>query len=402
MLGELMDSIIENNPNNYEYSFVWLTPGNGELEEQSYKSISEKARLVKTQMIQDSLMKGFCSNTVTFINWEKVTKKGNIAVRDGEVKNIYQQIQTAHQKGLHFVVIVDEEHRNRNKKTQDLIDYFKADKIIRTSATPQSRGEYYELVQIDEEDVINQGMISQSVILNMGVNDGDNISDPVSYFLDLADEKRREIKQSYDDLGKNINPLVLIQLPDEKKGVKNKEYTNARSDLIQNIENYLREIGQQESEIARWLSGDHFNTENVEKNNSRINYLLMKQAVSTGWDAPRAKILVTLRLNMDVEFTLQTIGRIRRMPEQKHYGNKLLDNSYVFSNDTSYINNVLKDEQGSRIAQYQLNPHVPNFGLFSVKSNELAKMTVEETTRSYWKLLTQKYNLSRDRRDYNH
>lgn len=56
----------------------------------------------------------------------------------------------------------------------------------------------------------------------------------------------------------------------------------------------------------------------------------MKQAVSTGWDAPRAKILVTLRVNMEVEFTLQTIGRIRRMPERIHYDNELLDNSFVF------------------------------------------------------------------------
>lgn len=27
MLVALMDSIIENNPNSYEYAFVWLTPG---------------------------------------------------------------------------------------------------------------------------------------------------------------------------------------------------------------------------------------------------------------------------------------------------------------------------------------------------------------------------------------
>lgn len=114
----------------------------------------------------------------------------------------------------------------------------------------------------------------------------------------------------------------------------------------------------------------------------------MKQAISTGWDAPRAKILVTLRVNMEVEFTLQTIGRIRRMPEQKHYDNELLDNSFVFSNDTNYINKVLKDEEGSRIAQYQLNNQAPDFKMISIKSNELAKMTPEETTRSYWDLLT--------------
>lgn len=400
MLIALMDSIIENNPNDYEYAFVWLTPGNGELEEQSYRSTLDKASLVRPQMLQDALTNGFTNHSVTFINWEQVTKKGNIATKDGEITNLYQRITEAHQQNTHFVVIVDEEHRNRNSNTQTLIDSFSPDKVIRTSATPQSRGEAYELVQVDEEDVIHQGMITRSVILNMGINEGDNISDPVSYFLDLADEKRREIKQTYQELNKNINPLVLVQLPDEKSGAKNKDYMEARGELIKNIEDYLQEIGQQESQVARWLSGDHFNTEAIEKNNSTVNYLLMKQAVSTGWDAPRAKILVTLRINMEVEFTLQTIGRIRRMPEQHHYDNELLDNSFVFSNDTNYINKVLKDDEGCRIAQYQLNPEVPDFNLISIKSNELAKMTIEETTRSYWHLLTQKYNLSQDKRDY--
>lgn len=397
ILIELMDSIIENNPNDYDYAFVWLTPGNGELEEQSYKSTLDKASLSQPQLLSDALTNGFTPQSVTFINWEQVTKKGNIATKDGEVINLFQRITEAQQQNIHFVVLVDEEHRNRNNKTQTLINSFSPDKIIRTSATPQSRGKAYELVQVDEEDVIRQGMITRSVILNVGVNEGDNISNPVSYFLDLADEKRLEIKQKYQNLNKNINPLVLIQLPDEKQ---NGEYMEARSELIQNIEEYLQEIGQQENQIARWLSGDHFNTEAIEKNDSQVNYLLMKQAVSTGWDAPRAKILVTLRLNMDVEFTLQTIGRIRRMPEQQHYDDELLDNSFVFSNDTKYINKVLEDEEGCRIAQYTLNPEVPNFNLTSIKSNELAKMTLEETTRSYWYLLTQKYNLSQDKRDY--
>lgn len=400
MLVALMDSIIENNPNSYEYAFVWLTPGNGELEEQSYKSTSDKASLVQPQMLKDALMDGFTNNSVTFINWEQVNKEGNIATREGEVTNLSQRITESRQQNTHFVVIVDEEHRNRNSNSQGLIDSFFPDKVIRTSATPQSRGEAYELIQVDEEDVIHQGMITRSVILNVGVNEGDNISEPVSYFLDLADEKRREIKNNYQELNKNINPLVLIQLPDEKSGVKNKDYMDERGELIQNIEDYLKEIGQQENQIARWLSGDHFNTEAIEKNKSNVNYLLMKQAISTGWDAPRAKILVTLRLNMEVEFTLQTIGRIRRMPEQRHYDNELLDNSFVFSNDTNYIEKVLKDEGGARIAQYQLNEKVSDFNLVSIKTNELAKMTVEETTRSYWHLLTTKYNLSQDKRDY--
>lgn len=64
----LMDSIIENNPLDYDFAFVWLTPGSGELEEQSYKSTLDKASLVKPQILQNALTSGFSANSVTFIN----------------------------------------------------------------------------------------------------------------------------------------------------------------------------------------------------------------------------------------------------------------------------------------------------------------------------------------------
>ncbi|XHB96014.1 hypothetical protein AAFF39_04965 [Lactococcus garvieae] len=53
-----------------------------------------------------------------------------------------------------------------------------------------------------------------------------------------------------------------------------------------------------------------------------------------------------MRVNMEVNFTLQTIGRVRRMPEQKHYEDYTLDNSFIFSNDSNYINEVLDKGEG--------------------------------------------------------
>lgn len=62
----------------------------------------------------------------------------------------------------------------------------------------------------------------------------------------------------------------------------------------------------------------------------------MKQAISTGWDCPRAKILVKLREGGSEEFQIQTIGRIRRMPERKHYGLNTLDYCYIYTLDSRY------------------------------------------------------------------
>ena len=69
-------------------------------------------------------------------------------------------------------------------------------------------------------------------------------------------------------------------------------------------------------QLAVWLSDRHENLEGIDSNRAAPSTaVIIKQAVATGWDCPRAQILVKLRDNMDETFEIQTIGRIRRMPE---------------------------------------------------------------------------------------
>lgn len=58
---------------------------------------------------------------------------------------------------------------------------------------------------------------------------------------------------------------------------------------------------------------------------------------------PRAHILVKLRDNMNETFEIQTIGRIRRMPEAHHYGNDLLDCCYLYTIDDKFTDGVLSN-----------------------------------------------------------
>ena len=56
-----------------------------------------------------------------------------------------------------------------------------------------------------------------------------------------------------------------------------------------------------------------------------------------------AKILVKLREGMSESFEIQTIGRIRRMPEAKHYEDDLLDFCYVYTFDEKYKAGLLSN-----------------------------------------------------------
>lgn len=62
-----------------------------------------------------------------------------------------------------------------------------------------------------------------------------------------------------------------------------------------------------------------------------VEVMLFKQAIAVGWDCPRAAILVLFREWKSIVFSIQTIGRIMRMPEHHHYKNPELNIGYVFT-----------------------------------------------------------------------
>jgi len=60
--------------------------------------------------------------------------------------------------------------------------------------------------------------------------------------------------------------------------------------------------------------------------------LVFKQAPALGWDCPRASILVIFRETKSFTFTIQTIGRIMRMPELAYHPEEELNKGFVFTN----------------------------------------------------------------------
>ena len=65
-----------------------------------------------TKLLSDIMSSGFEENDACFINWEKLTKKGNNALKDSERTNFVEHIQNAIDNGLTFTIIVDESHQN--------------------------------------------------------------------------------------------------------------------------------------------------------------------------------------------------------------------------------------------------------------------------------------------------
>lgn len=326
--------------------FIWITPGKGELEEQSKEKMERFAPTLKTGLLDDVLNSGFTAETTYFINWEKITKKGNKAISETERKNLFEQIKVAYRKGLKFILVIDEEHQNNTAKADDIITAISAEYEIRVSATPVKRavGEFYK---IDEVDVINEELITKAMYINhdLQVDKIDNISNETDLLIEKAVDIRNKIAQAYVDEGEDIRPLVLIQFP------------NMNDDLIQRVEDKLNSMGYsyENKLLASWFSPESKEDKNskklgkinvgnageqnsITKHNADPIFLLFKQALATGWDCPRAKVLVKLRENMSERFEIQTLGRLRRMPKAKHYGKDILDCSFLYTFDEEYKN----------------------------------------------------------------
>lgn len=331
LLSYIEEYLKENN----KMVFVWLTPGKGDLEEQSRKKMIKFLPHHNTKNIQDVLLQGFEAKDTAFINWETITKKDNNALKEAERKNLYERVREAHNNGYKFIIIVDEEHLNKTVKAEAILQYMNPEYIVRVSATTKTNKEA-EFIKIDELEVINAGLITRALYINENVSNQTTLSNEHEYLLDLAINKRKAIKDEYIKLGVQVNPLIIIQVPSKS------------DDLIKQIEKILEEKNYtyDRKNLAIWLSDRKENIEDIENNESNQAVLIMKQAISTGWDCPRAKILVKLRDNMSEDFETQTIGRIRRMPQAHHYDNVLLDNCYLYTFDEKY-ETAVKQELGS-------------------------------------------------------
>ena len=325
----------------HHYVIIWAAPN--KLHEQSLNKLSDRLQDTEYQLINvDSMGSGALTrNTVLFTNWEKLFKQdkdgewANKVVRKGEDgKNLQDVLDATRAAGLGVILIVDESHQTfYGPNSQALVhEVIKPDLVFEISATPKavSTGGDYHMTEVDFADVIESELIKKEVYLNneiaKNINDSSN---SVEVVIKAALDKRDELAKIYQEQGININPLLLIQLPNTSKETMSALDLQDK-DIIENILT-SRGLRYSNGELAIWLSDDKKNLENIVKPTSQVKVLIFKQAIALGWDCPRAQVMAMLRDTKSEVFRIQTVGRILRMPEAKHYAEDALNKAYVYT-----------------------------------------------------------------------
>lgn len=351
MLGDLTDELASRTdcPVN-EVAFIWFAPN--KLHQQSYCKLKDffgETRVLRTVMFDelDHADGIIHPGEILFVNWESINKKNNVIVRDSEQNNSLYEItrRTQEEKGTPIVAIIDEEHQFWSKtadKTADVLRRIMPRVEIRISATPKTKSDY--TVTIPREEVIKEQMIKERVILNPDIDKGfSDERELTQNLIECALRKRARLAEAYKKEGTNINPLLLIQLPNDKTEMLSAEEQN----LVVQIKTYLdedKDINEGNGKLAVWLSGEKKNLDGLEKPGCLTEVLLFKQAIALGWDCPRAAVLLIFRKHQGNEFTVQTVGRILRMPEQRFYATEALNVGYVYTDISKDVINIVSED----------------------------------------------------------
>ena len=351
MLGDLTDELASRTdcPVN-EVAFIWFAPN--KLHQQSYCKLKEffgETRVLRTVMFDeldhaDGVIR---PGEILFVNWESINKKNNVIVRDSEQNNSLYEItrRTQQEQGTPIVAIIDEEHQFWSKtadKTADVLRRIMPRVEIRISATPKTKSDY--TVTIPREDVIKEQMIKERVILNPDIDKGfSDERELTQNLIECALRKRNQLAEAYKKEGTNINTLLLIQLPNAKTEALSAEEQN----LVEQIKTYLdviKGINEENGKLAVWLSAEKNNLLGLENPDCLTEVLLFKQAIALGWDCPRAAVLLIFRKHQGNEFTVQTVGRILRMPEQRYYATEALNVGYVYTDISKDVINIVSED----------------------------------------------------------
>lgn len=352
IMAALIERIVEEIPMqtglNTDVTFIWIAPNT--LHIQSYKSLknlyndANKLHCVDlSEMTANPILN---NRELLFVNWSTIDKEINIWRRENEINvNLETLIENTKAEGTKIVLVIDEAHLSAFSGRQAVAvrNLIEADVEMLITATPNFQRPQ-RTVSIPRRKVIEEQMIKKGVRINIGLKPEDQNGENVHiHLLRTAFKKKEDLQELYDnELGPGIiRPLILIQLPSDNNTLTEEDKTIRNT--IEGLLNVEYNISTSNGRLAIWLSGER-DKDGLEEMNGFQDVLIFKQAIAQGWDCPRAAILVNYRNIGSADFGIQTVGRILRMPHQKHYVNDALNYGYVYSNiQTNHIRFVPTD-----------------------------------------------------------
>ncbi len=330
--AHLLKTIVREKISPRPLSFIWVSVRKLHVQSKDkLEKIYLGSQVLECSEFDDLQDNQIQENEIWFVNWESINKVNeSIIIRENESEKYLEKIiQNTKDQGRYIVLVIDESHHTAtSERSSELISMIDPKITLEVSATPAQKANATELVRTRIDDVKDEEMIKNQVLINPKIDhgyvDGESATELV---IKHSIRKHEQLQKMYLEEGVDINPLILVQLPDRRAGI-----TDKTEEIVSEYEKYGKTV--EKGNLAIWMSETKSpNLDEIVNENSGVDVLLFKQAIAVGWDCPRAAILVIFRETKKLDFTIQVIGRIMRMPQQRHYTkNPELNYGYIFTN----------------------------------------------------------------------
>ena len=172
-------------------------------------------------------------------------------------------------------------------------------------------------VIVDSKLVQESGLLKDTINLDVPDENGDF----ATVLLKRGTQKLRDITEAWNtysvEQGESdlVTPLMVLQVPNtpnpKELGVWLKTIFDTWPELPQ--DSVYNVFGERKTESFAGYSVPYIPPERVQEAN-HVRVLLAKEAISTGWDCPRAEVMVSFRSATDQTHITQLLGRMVRTP----------------------------------------------------------------------------------------
>lgn len=180
----------------------------------------------------------------------------------------------------------------------------------------QDRGTLPNVV-VDAKKVQESGLLKDTINLDVPDEDGKFLS----VLLRRGTAKLREISGAWAEYAKQqddadtVLPLMVLQVPNSPDynqigkwlDTVFEQWPELPNDCVANV------FGEHKTETFGRYSVPHIAPERVQESDW-VRVLVAKDAISTGWDCPRAEVMVSFRAATDKTHITQLLGRMVRTP----------------------------------------------------------------------------------------
>lgn len=327
--------------------WFWFAPYSGLVTQTREALAAQCASLRLRDLYTDRDPTGARDGDVFVQTWASVaaTNKDTRKVRRDkeDAFSLDTMLEALRDLGFRIGVVIDEAHLNFGVGAAATrafyLEVLSPDFTILATATPNdAKLEKFEKdaglrvesrIVIGREEVVRAGLNKVGLMLGvLSFRDEDrNLIDDEAATLTAGWSQHTFIKNRLHEKEIAVTPLMLVQVEDQAQG---------QEDPVARVRQKLLEIGVPESAVAVHTSGEPDPDFHTLAYDPEIEVLIFKVAVATGFDAPRAWTLVSVRPSRGRDFGLQIVGRIMRVhPEVRpfHQSDPLLDRGYVFLSD---------------------------------------------------------------------